>query len=149
MSTKEVHSVIFYSPGTLFSETSSRDVQSWDVRLALDLASDISERYGAKPFGFRFVTYTTADPVPDGIGGTLEVERKKTKESPMHYIDGCLMTLDDVRKEPKNDTLIFNMEANGIARVVTGPVRGKNFRWTHEFHEGDLLFDFDGKTVPT
>jgi hypothetical protein len=148
MKTTEKHYVEFYSPGTFVSEASEREIGEWDTREAVRIAATITERHGAIPFGFRFYTRLVAEDVPDGRGGWMKVDPKKLRESPMHYIDGRLMTLEDVeRDDPGAETLIWNMRVNKIARVVTGPVNGKGWRWTHEWHDGCRLLDADGTDV--
>lgn len=44
--------VTFLSPGTFASEATNKDIESWDVSLAMDMAKNIVERHGAKPYGF-------------------------------------------------------------------------------------------------
>ena len=56
MSDMTQHCVEFYSPGTFVSETTKKPVNAWDVGRAVEMSRDISERYGSKPYGFRFST---------------------------------------------------------------------------------------------
>lgn len=46
------HFVKFFSPGTLYSETTVRSIESWDTKQAAQIARGIKERYGSKPYGF-------------------------------------------------------------------------------------------------
>lgn len=48
--------VVFCSPGSFVHETSTKEIDSWDVRKAVEMATEITERYGSKPFGFYFRT---------------------------------------------------------------------------------------------
>lgn len=139
--TEERWFAIFYSPGTFVSETSERPLETNSAAEAFRVAQTIKERHGAIPFGFdivkRLVTVATKD-VPS-------VALKELECSGRHYIDGRILTLEDVKREmPGESILIGNMEGNGIDRVVTGPVRGKGWRWTHQFKAGDKLLDSDG-----
>ncbi len=140
--TAEQHFAVFYSPGTFVSETSERAVESWSIEEAFRAAQGITERYGAKPFGFDFETRLVTVASESVPSTTLKV----LKRSKRHYIDGRVMTLADVERELPGETiLISNMRGNGIARVVTGPVRSKGWRWTHQFNDGDVLIDADGR----
>lgn len=142
--TREEHFVTFSSPGTFVSETTTKPIKSWDAAEAFNMALGVKERYGAVPFGFSFSTSLMTVPTGDIPARQL----KELKRSGTYYIDGRLMTLDDVKRgEPTARILISNMERNKIARVVTGPVNGKGWRWTHPFEDGDTLLDADGKQV--
>jgi len=136
--TREAHFVEFYSPGTFVSETSEEEIGEWDARKAMAMATDVKERYGARPFGFRFRTRVVT--VPD------DVPIKTLKESGIYYFNGRTMTLEDVERELPNETiLISNMRGNDERTIVTGPKTGKgNYRWTHAFRPEDVLLDADG-----
>ena len=44
------HFVTFYSPGSFVAETTTREIESWDIRKAQEMADKISERYDATPY---------------------------------------------------------------------------------------------------
>jgi hypothetical protein len=48
------HYVTFYSPGTFVSESSTLSIEDWDTAKAVEMAKNIQERHGAKPYGFRW-----------------------------------------------------------------------------------------------
>lgn len=50
------HFVTFYCPGTFYPEQESISIESWDVEQAKQLAGTVVARYGARPYGFCFVT---------------------------------------------------------------------------------------------
>lgn len=137
------HYVVFFSPGTLVAESSERPVKAWDTREAAKIAKGIKERHGAIPYGFRFETRLTAKPIPDGEGGTLEVLSRTVKRSGMYYLGGKVETLAEVkaRNDPKERTLVSNMEGNRWDRVVTTT---NGYRWTQPFEEGDKVVDAQG-----
>ncbi len=116
------HYVTFESPGTMFSESTTRPIAEWDVRVAVGMAETVLERYNAKPYGFYFSTRLAVDPVPDGEGGFLAVEEKEVARSGLHYLGGRLRTLDDVRADNKEKERILrtNMECNdkGFMKLI-------------------------------
>lgn len=142
------HLVTFYSPGTLFAEQSSREVESWDPKLAAKMAKDVIERYGATPYAFRFSTVLTREPVDDGEGGKLNVESREVDHSGLYFLGGQLETLDDVeaRADPKEEILRSNMRCNDqfIVCVRGAPAR---FRSCIPFGPEDVLCDEEGKIL--
>ena len=106
----EKHYALFFSPGTFVSEQSEREIGEWDPREAVRLAGTITERHGARPYGFRFETRLVSDPILDGRGGKLAVDPKVIRRSAMHWIDGRVLTLAEVEREMAEErNLICNM----------------------------------------
>lgn len=140
------HQVTFYSPGTLFSESSTRSIDSWDIAQAVEMSKEISERYGAKPYGFVFETVLTAKDVPDGEGGTLRVEAKVVERSGIHFLGGRLETYDDVVARDKSDESILrsNMRCNSMWIVC---INTNSYRSTLPFNEEDKLVDSRGNVI--
>lgn len=103
----EKHTVTFMSPGTFVSETTKKSIDSWDVEKAKEMARTISERHGAKPFGFKFETWSH-----DSI---------RLAESPMYYLGGQVRTYEMVllMNLPGEEILRDNMRYNDIKRVIT------------------------------
>jgi hypothetical protein len=143
VSTRREHFVTFYSPGTLFAETTRKPIAEWDARTAVGMADAIVERYDAKPYGFRFDTVLIADPVDDGEGGKLEIKPKCVAESGTHFLGGTLSTLDELEAHSKRDESILreNMRGNGNPIVIT-VIRG--YKSTHIFGENDVVVDAKG-----
>jgi hypothetical protein len=73
------HFVTFCSPGTLVSETTTKDIDSWDVQEASKMARRIKERHGAVPYGFYFSTRER---------GEEDLDSTVTKTSHMYYLGG-------------------------------------------------------------
>lgn len=140
------HSVTFYSPGTFFPESTAKSIPSWDTKLAVEMSKSIEERYGAKPHSFRFSTMLTADPVPDGEGGTLEVEPKKVDSSSLYYLGGTLRTYDEVveRDYDKERILRSNMEGNRMWVIIENT---NSYRFTGEFPEDACIVDENGEII--
>lgn len=134
--TVSAHFVTFYSPGTLFAEQREVGIDSWDVDAAVEMSYNIVERYGAKPYGFRFSTRSR---------GPKDLDSKETGESPMYYLGGDVLTLEQIkeRNDPKDKTLLFNMECNGWDRVITNC---NSYRSTWTLNDDDIVLDYQPKT---
>lgn len=140
------HKVTFYSPGTFVSESTTKDIDSWDTKKAVEMAESISERHGAKPYAFRFETWKTHTPVSDGEGGTLEVRPKLEKESGYYFLGGELETYDDVRdrKLDSESILLSNMKGNEYWVVC---VNRNSYKSTMPFGEEDRIVDATGTVI--
>lgn len=142
------HLVTFYSPGTLFPETTTKDIPSWDPRVAAQWAKDIVERHGARPFAFRFSTILMAEPIDDGEGGKLEVTPREVAKSGTHFLGGRLNTLDEVelRGDPNEEILLWNMNANRWPIVCILNESGR-YRSSQPFEVEDVLCHVDGTVL--
>ena len=105
------HFVTFFSPGTFVSESTKLEIPEWDTQMAVAMSSDIEERHGAVPYGFRFSTQSR---------GPEDLDSEQSATSNMYYLGGDVLTLAQVkeRNDPADSTLIWNMETNGYDRVV-------------------------------
>ena len=113
------HFVNFYSPGTFVAETTTEEIDSWDVDKACEIAGGIHERYGATPYGFSFETRERKDD---------ELDSKVIETSGMYYLGGTTKTLEEIKAEndPANSILISNMECNGYSRIV---INNNSWEW--------------------
>lgn len=136
INTRMRHYVTFESPGTFFSESTSKPIEEWAPTLAVQLASGIEERYGARPYGFRFSTRIEADDVPDGHGGVLKVQPRTCATSGMYFLGGRVLNFDEVPGE--QSILRSNMRGNGWAFVV---VNTNSYRCTQPFDSADVVVD--------
>lgn len=121
---KEVFAELF-SPGVLFCESSLIKVNNReDIKGAIKGVKKTKERYGATPFGFRFV---------DGNSKVL---------SGMYYVTGRIFRRDDVPDTKENSIIRCNM----ISRPVC--IENNNsYRYTGEFAKEDVLIDWDGNII--
>lgn len=127
----EKHFVTYYSPGTFVAETSEKPIDRWDTDMAVAMARDIKERYGARPYGFRFTTRSRDHD---------DLDSRVSDKSGMYYLGGKVETLEEVeaRNDPKEETLRFNMRANGYKRIVTNT---NSWRWTQPLDDTDVVLD--------
>ena len=126
------HFVTFYSPGTFVYEQTTKPIEEWNAEQAVEMAKSITERHAAKPFGFRFSTRARKDD---------ELDSKTVKESPMYYLGGDVLTLEDVKKrnDPKDAILISNMECNGWNRIIENR---NSWKITQPLRADDVILDF-------
>lgn len=138
------HFVTFLSPGTFVSETTAKPIDAWDPVQAVKMAEAIVERHGARPYGFYFATFLVADPIPDGEGGTLDVQAKEVERSGVYHLGGKVESFDEVvaRNDPKEETLRQNMDWNDYAYVCTTT---NSYKHTAIFDEKDVVVDATGQ----
>jgi hypothetical protein len=107
----------------------------WVVRRWREI---VKERYGARPFGFRFITRGRDKNALDS---------KVIKESKMYYLGGIIKTLKEIKSEgnPDNDILISNMRCNGYDRIIENT---NSYRWTAPLREGDVVLQYDKEKKP-
>lgn len=144
--TREKHVVVFHCPGTFVDETSEQEVKSWDLKEAIALNENIVARYGAKPYGFRFMTLRVADPVDDGHGGTMKVEDKVIAKSSFHFLGGKVETYPEVlaRNDKEENTLRFNMRCNKFWTVI---INTNSYKTTRPFENDDVVVNAAGEIV--
>jgi hypothetical protein len=123
------HFVTFYSPGTFVAEETTKPIDSWSVDDAVAMAALITERYNAKPYGFRFTTRGRE---------AGDLDSKQIAASPMHYIGGKIETIEEVflRNDPSESILRSNMECNGYKRIWTST---QGWRWTQPLQDDDVV----------
>lgn len=140
------HYITFLSPGTLFSESTTKPIGDRVIKDAVEMAEQIVERYDARPYGFRFETRIVKDPVPDGEGGLLQVQPKTIDESGTYFLGGTLETLDDIEARNLDSERILrsNMTGNDYP-IVCVVVRG--YKSTHPFGEKDFVVDATGNII--
>jgi len=131
----EKHFVTFDSPGTMFNETTTREVESWDIENAVEMARTITERYGARPYAMSFQTI-------DKSGTDWDVEEKVTSKSPRYFLGGTIFTLAEVeaKNDPKDSILISNMKCNGWERIVEN---NNSWKCVQPLMPEDVVLDVD------
>lgn len=141
------HYVTFRSPGTLFAEETTRPVKGWSaIKDAVAMAESIVERHGARPYGFFFSTRVEAPPVPDGEGGTLQVQPRTVETSGMFFLGGTLVTFDEIteRRSDRAEILLSNMRCNGYPIVIE---TRNSCLATNPFEKGDCVVDAAGNVT--
>lgn len=128
----KAHFVEFLSPGTFVHEVTTKAIDAWDVERAKLMAIDIVERYGARPYGFRFITRSRSDD---------ELDSKVTAQSGVYYLGGTIRTIEQVEADadPAETILLSNMRSNGWPRIVTNT---NSWKWTAPLADGDEVLDF-------
>lgn len=126
------HFVTFVSPGTLFHEETTEEIESWDVPKAVEMSRKIVERHGARPFAFYFTTRKRTE---------NDLDSWESARSSRYYLGGRVETLSEVRKRnlPDEQILLSNMECNGWDKII---VNTNSYRTTQPFLEGDVLLDY-------
>ncbi len=120
------HFVTFYSPGTMVSEQTTKEIVAWDTDIALEMMAGIKERHDAHPYGFRFTTKKR---------GFLDFEPKETDRSCMYYVNCKVQTLEEICAHGP-EILCQNMKTNGWDRVVTTT---QGWEWSQPLKEGDVM----------
>lgn len=133
------HFVEFYSPGTFVTENSVLPIDSWDVPTACEMAHSVKERYGATPFGFRFITRARGDG---------DLDSKRVDSSNLYYLGGEVFTLEQIeaRNDPSDAILISNMKGNRIARVL---VNTNSYRFTSGLEDSDVVLNWTPRLAAT
>jgi hypothetical protein len=123
--------VTFLSPGTFMAESTTKEIEDWDVEKAKKMAKRIVERYGAKPYGFYFTTREREE---------KDFDSKETKKSGLYYLKARVLTLDDLkdRNNPDDRTLICNMESNKWEKIVENC---NGYKWTQPLEPGDTVLE--------
>lgn len=128
---KQAHFVTFLSPGTFVSETTTREIASWNVDDAVKMAADICERHGARPYGFQF---TTRGRTEDELGSRV-LER-----SGIYYLGGTVRTATEVLAgtDPDERILRHNVKGGDFKRVI---VNNNSWKFTAQLDDGDVVLD--------
>ena len=129
----------FFSPGTLFAETTLRPLETGTLEEAVTVAKSITERYNARPYGFDLVTMLVAEPVDDGEGGKMEVPPKEVERTGRHFLGGDIVLYEEAVSEAGEGSIwATNMRGNRdpICVVITN-----GFKSTQVFREKDCIVD--------
>ena len=131
--TMKAHFVSFLSPGTFVSEETVKPIESWDIDEAVAMSRDITERYNARPYAFRFLTRERG---PD------DLDSHETERSGLYFLGGVVETVEQVeaRNDPSERILLANMKGNDWDRVV---VNKNSWSWTQPLQDGDTILDVD------
>lgn len=125
------HFVTFLSPGTFVSEATEKPIDSWNVDAAVEMAKDICERHGARPYGFKFTSRGRKDD---------DLDSKVIDTSPVYYLGGTIRTAAEVLAgdDPKEDILRSNVRINKYKRII---VNDNSWRFTAALGDDDVVLD--------
>lgn len=128
----EKHYVTFLSPGTFVHEQRTVEIDSWNVEKAKEMARDIVERHGARPFAFEFSTRRR---------GPEDFDSREVAVSSRYYLGGKVETIEEVRarNDPNEKILLSNMEYNAWNRIL---VNTNSYRVTQPLGPDDVVLDF-------
>ena len=117
MKTVTEHRIEFRCPGTFVDEHVTRIVkkENLTIKHAVAIYDDMVARHNAKPYGFHLVTEVHGEFERDGKVFTSPAEISR---SGLHFINGKVLTLDDIPDTKENDILRSNMRGNDIPAVV-------------------------------
>jgi hypothetical protein len=112
------HYIRFLCPGTFVDEQSEINVpeEQLTIEHAMEVFNTVIQRYGSKPYAFYLVTETWTEAVADN-GEVLQGE-SKYDSSAKHYINGTVLTVNDIPSDNRFDVLRSNMRYNNIPAVV-------------------------------
>ncbi len=123
--------VTFLSPGTMISESTTEEIESWCPETAIKMSNDILERHNSKPYGFYFTKRELAQD---------DFDSKETERSGIYHLGGKMLSIDDIklRDNSKDSILISNMECNGWSHVVEN---NNSWKITTPFLEKDTFLN--------
>lgn len=142
----ERHYVIFYSPGTFFTEMTGKSIEKWDVKTAVEMAKTVLERYNAKPYAFRFETFEEYETIIKNEV-SFEAKPKKISMSGLYFLTGIVRSYDDVltKKDLQEQILLSNMETReGMAYVIENR---NSFLSTLPYEEDSKIVDWEGNVI--
>jgi hypothetical protein len=128
----EKHFVEFFSPGTFISESTQKEIASWDVDAAKAMAKDIKERHASTPYGFRFITRSREE---------SDLDSKITNRSGMYFLGGKVETLTEVeaRNDPSERILRSNMRGNHWDKIITNT---NSWKITLPLEQNDVVLEW-------
>lgn len=124
--------VHFLSPGTFVAEMTTKEIDSWDIDKACEMARSIKERYAAVPFAFYFTTRERTEE---------DFDSKVIETSKRYFLGGDIQTYKEIKKrnDPGDKILLENMRNNNWDRVI---VNTNSWRWTQVLNPDDVVLDF-------
>jgi hypothetical protein len=135
MKTVTEHRIEFRCPGTFVDEHVTRIVtkEQLTIEHAVEIYDDMVARYNSKPYGFYLVTEVHGEFERDGkvFSSPAEISR-----SGCHFINGTVLTLDDIPDTEENSILRSNMKGNNIPAVVRTT---NSYKHTGELGKRDVV----------
>lgn len=141
MTTKRKVYAQYFSPGTLFPEIQTIELESGSLQEAAVRAKGVIECHGATPYSFDIVTKIVAEPIDDGEGGKLEVSSKEVERSGRYFLGGKIFRYEQVLEEKGENSILARNMRNQKAPICI--VIDNGYRSTQLFQEQDCIVDKD------
>ena len=143
MKTKVYYKVTYYSPGTFFAESSSKEFDTFDLSKFVSHSANVSERHGAKPYGFSVEKLELPVTLPKMGTFKVVVEPKVLETSGIYYITGEIIFSEDIVDKDK-DIFKSNLENNSDG---VGIVNKNSYLFHGMFSKDDFIVDKNGVVV--
>ncbi len=135
------HYVNFLTPGILFSESTERPIEEWNIKQAIYLA----KKFDMLPYAFQFSTWLETDPI------IIEEEKfvtkpKKKKESGLYYLTGLVRSAKSILAgtDEKENILRSNVKCNNFKAIIQN---SNSWLSTTPFYKDDVVIDWDGNIL--
>lgn len=128
------HFVQFISPGTFVPEITTKEIDSWDVNQACEMAKTIKERHAATPYAFRFITRGRE---------AHDLDSKELTRSNLYYLGGVVRTREEVLAGTDQDEKIvrWNLEFDpDIKRII---VNTNSWKFTGALGDDDVVLEWN------
>lgn len=142
MKIRQYYQVTYYSPGSFFSETNEREFENFSLKEFTEKASTITQRYGAKPYGFKVQRLEEIVDMPDGF----KCEPKIIEKAKCYYFINAEVVFSKDLDKKTEGIFISNLENNcqGV-----GIISRNSYRFNYFFNKEDFIVNSSGEITRT